>query len=169
MEAARRRQSILARLEGATSPVPAAALGEELGVSRQIVVGDVALLRASGHAVRATNRGYLLARPSALPRRSLAVQHDRDGVEPELRAILAAGARVLDVSVMHRLYGQLTVDLLIRDEADLEDFLDRLPESSTLSELTNGWHRHTLEADTVAQLDDAARRLDALGFLRPDE
>ena len=48
MDAARRRKTILKRLGAASAPIPAAALGAELGVSRQIVVGDVALLRAPG-------------------------------------------------------------------------------------------------------------------------
>ena len=48
MNAAQRRECILTRLSGAQNPVSASALAAELGVSRQIVVGDVALLRAGG-------------------------------------------------------------------------------------------------------------------------
>ena len=91
MDAADRRTAILERMEGATTPLPAARLGEELGVSRQIIVGDVALLRASGHSIHATNRGYLLARPTTRPRRSLLVQHTRGQIPAELSAILDAG------------------------------------------------------------------------------
>ena len=147
MDAADRRTAILERMEGATTPLPAARLGEELGVSRQIIVGDVALLRASGHSIRATNRGYLL----------------------ELSTVLDAGGAVIDVSIEHRLYGQITADLLIRNRPDLEAFLSRLVTSSSLAELTNGWHTHTIEADSEERLDEIARRLDALGFLRAQE
>ena len=169
MDAADRRTAILERMEGATTPLPAARLGEELGVSRQIIVGDVALLRASGHSIHATNRGYLLARPTTRPRRSLLVQHTRGQIPAELSAILDAGGAVIDVSIEHRLYGQITADLLIRNRPDLEAFLSRLITSASLAELTTGWHTHTIEADSEERLDEIARRLDALGFLRAQE
>ncbi|MDO4243631.1 MAG: PTS sugar transporter subunit IIC [Actinomyces sp.] len=161
MDAAERREAILTRLSAAAAPVAAWSLGERLGVSRQVIVGDVALLRAAGHAIRATNRGYILARPTDRPRRSIAVQHTRAEIPTELSVIVEAGGTVLDVSVEHRLYGQITVDLLIGDTADLTDFLSRLPESSTLAELTNGWHTHTIEADSEQLLDEIEARLGA--------
>ncbi|WP_194786148.1 transcription repressor NadR [Actinomyces haliotis] len=166
MNAAARRDEILEQLGAAEGPVSAAALGERLGVSRQIVVGDVALLRAAGHAVHATNRGYVLARPSPRPRRAVHVRHGREDIAAELNAVLEAGGSILDTSIEHRLYGQLTVDLLIHDHHDLDTFLARLEESTALSELTNGWHTHTVEADSEERLDDVERALDALGFLQ---
>ena len=169
MGAADRRNAILKKLEDTTAPLPAARLGEDLGVSRQIIVGDVALLRASGHSIHATNRGYLLARPTTRPRRSLTVQHTRGQIHTELSAILDAGGAVIDVSIEHRLYGQITADLLIRNRPDLEAFLSRLVTSSSLAELTNGWHTHTIEADSEERLDAISRRLDELGLLRSEE
>lgn len=166
MDAVERREEILTRLTSATAPVAAWSLGEQLGVSRQVIVGDVALLRAAGHAIRATNRGYLVARPSDRPRRSVAVQHTRAEIPAELSAIVESGGRVLDVSVEHRLYGQITVDLLIEDTEDLTHFLARLPDSSVLAELTKGWHTHTIEADSEQVLDEIEARLQALGLLR---
>ena len=47
MNAAQRRERILTRLNSAGAPLSASTLAAELGVSRQIVVGDVALLRAA--------------------------------------------------------------------------------------------------------------------------
>lgn len=169
MEAARRREAILTRLFQASTPVAAATLGEEMGVSRQIVVGDVALLRAAGHPVRATNRGYVLARPSRAPRRSVAVRHNSSETAAELRAVLAAGGTVLDTSIEHGLYGQITVDLLIRSPEDLEDFLtrlDRAPGATPLCTLTDGWHTHTIEAESEEVLDAVEQALDRLGFLQ---
>ena len=168
MDAADRRIAILDRLNNTTAPLPAAGLGEALGVSRQIIVGDVALLRASGHSIHATNRGYLLARPATRPRRPLLVQHTREQIPLELSTVLDAGGAVIDVSIEHRLYGQITADLLIRDRRDLKAFLARLAESSSLAELTNGWHTHTVEADSEEILDALGRRLDELGFLREE-
>ena len=57
MNAAQRRESILNRLSGAETPVSASALAAQLGVSRQIVVGEVARLRAGGAQIDATPRG----------------------------------------------------------------------------------------------------------------
>ena len=168
MDAGIRRQEILDRLAATRRPLAATRLGAQLGVSRQVIVGDVALLRAAGHPVRATNRGYLLSRPTARPRRSFPVQHTRDEIAAELEAILQEGGTVLDTSIEHRLYGQITVDLILRDRADLAQFLARLPESSSLAELTNGWHTHTVEADSEEVLDAVGRRLDELGFLREE-
>ena len=58
MNAAQRREKILQQLHGASAPISASALAAKLGVSRQIVVGDVALLRAGGAEIEATPRGY---------------------------------------------------------------------------------------------------------------
>ena len=146
MDAGIRRQEILDRLAATRRPLAATRLGAQLGVSRQVIVGDVALLRAEGHPIRATNRGYVLARPATRPHRSIFVQHTREDIAIELSAIIKVGGSVLDVSVEHRLYGQITVDLLIRSPEDLAHFLARLPRSTALSELTNGWHTHTIEA-----------------------
>ena len=55
-----RRQAVAQALEEAVGPVSAAALAERFSVSRQIIVGDVALLRAGGTDILATPRGYLL-------------------------------------------------------------------------------------------------------------
>ena len=158
MEAARRRERILDRLAAATSPVPAALLGSELGVSRQIVVSDVALLRASGQPVRATNRGYVLAPASARPRRTFHVQHGADLVEAELNAVVDAGGTLLDVSISHAVYGKVTVHQVVRDHDDVP----------LLPELTGGDHVHTVEADDEDTLDAVGAALDALGILAHD-
>ena len=53
-----RRAKIRERL--GKKPVAAGELARELGVSRQVIVQDVALLRAEGLEIVATNRGYVL-------------------------------------------------------------------------------------------------------------
>ena len=55
-----RRRAVAQILEEAEGPVSAAALARRFSVSRQIIVGDVALLRAGGADILATPRGYLL-------------------------------------------------------------------------------------------------------------
>lgn len=168
MEAARRRERILDRLTAATSPVPAALLGSELGVSRQIVVSDVALLRASGQAIRATNRGYVLGPPSTRPRRIFHVQHGTDLVGAELGAVVDAGGTLLDVSISHAVHGRVTVAQVVRDHEDITRLLSQMRDAPLLPELTGGDHFHTVEADDEDTLDAVGAALDALGILAHD-
>ena len=83
MDARERRRAIMGVLERAKDPVSGSALAREVGVSRQIVVQDIALLRADGHDIVATNRGYVLQEaPSspAVPTRLVKVRHGVDHV-----------------------------------------------------------------------------------------
>lgn len=168
MEAARRRERILDRLAAATGPVPAALLGSELGVSRQIVVSDVALLRAAGKAIQATNRGYVLAPPSTRARRTFHVQHGADLVEAELRAVVDAGGTLLDVSISHAVHGRITVSQVVRNHGDITRLLSQARDVPLLPELTGGDHVHTVEADDEDTLDAVGAALDALGILAHD-
>ena len=84
MDARERRRAIMAVLEGAKDPVSGSALAREVGVSRQVVVQDIALLRADGHDIVATNRGYVLQEaPSspAVPTRLVKVRHYLHDIE----------------------------------------------------------------------------------------
>ena len=155
LDGAGRRSAILQRLSTATGPVSAATLATELGVSRQIIVGDVA-----------TARGYVTA-PGAGMTRVLACVHPPEGMETELTAIVDQGCEVVDVIVEHPLYGQLTGTLGLRSRYDVQQFLLQCAESDArpLSLLTEGVHLHTIRAGDTAALDRAERALAELGFL----
>ena len=107
LSAQERRRQISARLCRAGNPVSAAALAQEFSVSRQIIVGDVALLRASGADITATPRGYLLGHAGTGLVRTAACSHTPEDMGRELYAIVDAGCEVLDVIVEHPVYGQL--------------------------------------------------------------
>ena len=142
MEAASRRQAILDRLRTADRPVSASALAAGLNVSRQIIVGDVALLRAAGQAITATARGYVIpdAGETGLPRQ-VACRHDGTGTRDELNAMVDCGCTVVDVIVDHPVYGQLSAPLHLRSRLDVEQFMARMEGAAPLSQL-----RQTLEA-----------------------
>ena len=150
MHAEERRETILKLLRQSAQPVSASTLAGQLSVSRQIIVGDIALLRASGLQILA---------------RRVAVRHDEAGMEAELNTMVDNGCTVVDVIVEHPLYGQLTGPLQLSSRYDVAQFIARSHTAQPLSVLTGGIHLHTL----LCPSEDAYRRvLDALrqaGFL----
>ncbi|WP_265456308.1 transcription repressor NadR [Enterococcus sp. HY326] len=150
----RRKEMIIAALKEAEKPISAQKFAKELGVSRQIIVGDVALLRASGQQIMATARGYLLAGDESGTTAKIAVQHGPDQTEEELNIIVANGGEILDVIVEHPLYGELQGNLQIKTFADVRRFIAdyQKAEATLLSELTEGIHLHTIRFQTEADL-----------------
>ena len=159
MEAASRRQAILDRLRTADRPVSASALAAGLNVSRQIIVGDIALLRAGGAEISATPRGYVLPRATDGITRTIACRHT-----------LAQTGQELDVIVEHPVYGQLTGQLQISSRYDVEQFLARIRDSDAapLSMLTGGLHLHTLCCPNEDAYTRACAALKAAGLLLDD-
>ena len=141
-----RREAVLERLRAAQAPVSAAALARQFSVSRQIIVGDVALLRAGGTDILATPRGYLLGGRGGGVERTVACVHAPEEMERELNAIVDAGGEVVDVIVEHPVYGQLTGLLGVRSRYDVQEFLTRVEAHGArpLSDLTGGIHLHTI-------------------------
>ena len=166
MDGQTRRETILCRLTQAPGPVSAATLAKELGVSRQIIVGDVALLRAGGKPISATPRGYVMGKTPGVTR-TLACIHTAQEMAEELNAIVDTGCEVVDVIVEHPLYGQLTGALRLRSRYDVSQFLAHVAQSDAkpLSDLTGGLHLHTIRGEDTAALDRAENALRALGCL----
>lgn len=170
MEAASRRQAILDRLRTADRPVNASALAAGLNVSRQIIVGDIALLRAGGAEISATPRGYVLPRATDGITRTIACRHALAQTGQELDILVDNGCTVLDVIVEHPVYGQLTGQLQISSRYDVEQFLARIrdSEAAPLSMLTGGLHLHTLCCPNEDAYTRACAALKAAGLLLGD-
>jgi len=170
MEAASRRQAILDRLRTADRPVSASALAAGLNVSRQIIVGDIALLRAGGAEISATPRGYVLPRATDGITRTIACRHTLAQTGQELNILVDNGCTVLDVIVEHPVYGQLTGQLQISSRYDVEQFLARIrdSEAAPLSMLTGGLHLHTLCCPNEDAYTRACAALKAAGLLLDD-
>ncbi len=171
MNGAERRRRIAALLDSKT-PVSGAELARRLGVSRQIIVQDVALMRAENKDILSTNKGYLLydrAGQQGACRRVFHVRHTTEQVLDELTTIAELGGQVLDVSVEHQLYGQIRVDLVIQSPQDAAEFAQRLAasEGEPLKVLTGGDHYHTVAAGSERLLDVIERELAAKGYLIP--
>ena len=168
MNAEERRKEILARLKDASGQISASALAKELGVSRQVIVGDVALLRAHGHNILALARGYVLER-STLVERVFKVKHTDEETEKELCLIVDAGGCVVDVFIYHRSYGEVNARMNIKSRVDVQAFLDDIAsgKSSLLKNVTSGYHYHTISAESEEILDLIEKRLGENGFLAP--
>ena len=167
ISAAERRAAIVQLLEEAAGPISATALAGKFSVSRQIVVGDIALLRAAGADITATPRGYLVNRGRDGVTRTVACIHTPEDMERELNAIVDAGGEAVDVVVEHPVYGQLTGMLRVRSRHDVAEFLRRVAEHGArpLSELTDGVHLHTIRCPDEAACRRVMEALEQEGFL----
>lgn len=165
-----RRDAILDRLRGVSLPVSGTALAVAAGVSRQVIVQDIALLRADGHDIVATNRGYVLregASTPSVPTRLIKVHHTIDELEDELETIVDLGGTVQSVMVNHRAYGKITANLDIRSRTGIARYLGdiRTGKSTPLMTVTSGYHFHRIAADSEEALDAIELALAAKGYL----
>ena len=167
MDAQQRRQAIARALEQADGPVSAASLARLFSVSSQIIVGDVALLRAGGMDISATPRGYVLPGQASGLIRTLACRHRGDQMEDELNVIVDQGCTVIDVVVDHPIYGQLTGPLQLSNRYEVAQLIERCREEAAapLSLLTEGIHLHTISCPNPNAYARVQNALADLGVL----
>lgn len=168
MDGEQRRNEIMKRLQKADTPVSAGRLAQMLGVSRQLVVGDVALLRAGGLPVTATPRGYVLetAAPTGILC-TVACRHNAAQIADELYTVVDCGCSVVNVIVEHAVYGQLTGNLQIASRYDADLFCAALAQHAAqpLCSLTGDIHLHTLLCPAPAQQTAVLKALRDKGYL----
>ena len=167
-----RRNQIRQMLLDASHPLSGAALAAALHVSRQVIVQDIALMRAEQTAILSTNKGYLLgadAVRASQPKRVFFVRHTTGQVMEEFMAVIDLGGRILDVAVEHELYGPIRADLSIENAQDAADFAERLANcrDNPLKVLTDDRHFHTVAAPSEKLLDLIEQELRTRGFLEP--
>ena len=166
MEGEKRRAEMLRYIRKSRTPVSGGKLAEIFGVSRQVVVQDIALLRAAKHEIIATNRGYLCGETRGVSR-IFCVCHQDGQIEEELNAAVDLGGTVEDVFVKHEVYGELRAELGIRSRRDVKDFLAELKNGTSrpLNNITSGYHFHTISADSEETLSLIEEEFRRLGFL----
>ena len=166
MSGEERREEILKLLKNSKKPISGRSLAQHFEVSRQVIVQDVALLRAKMHKITSTNTGYLLEEKDAYSR-VFKVSHSDEEAEEELTLIVDLGGCVEDVFVYHKAYGLLRAELNIQSRMDVEKFMSDIKsgKSSLLKNITSGYHYHTVNASTEAILDVIQEKLDEKGFL----
>ena len=166
MSGAQRRQKILELMRESQKPLAGGFLGKTTGVSRQVVVQDIALLRAEGHPIVSTARGYVLEKSSQCTR-LFKVCHTTEQTEEELTTIVDLGGCVNDVMVNHRAYGKISAPINIRSRRDVQVFMEqiRTGKSVPLLNVTSGYHFHHISAESEEILDEIEEALRQKHFL----
>ncbi|MDW2796017.1 transcription repressor NadR [Clostridium boliviensis] len=171
MDGSRRRKKIMELLTEEGKPISGGDLAQRLGVSRQVVVQDIALLRAENKTIMSTNKGYLLQQEKEEMKHScirvFQTSHKTEDTLDELNTIVDYGGRIRNVLIEHQLYGQIEVDLIINNRLDAAEFMQRMKYSKDqpLNVLTGGCHYHTVEADSEKNLDFIEEELKNKGYL----
>lgn len=165
-----RRTAIMVYLQRQAGPVSGTELARQFGVSRQAIVQDIALLRAENRNIISTNKGYVLFHPQEKHigcTTVISVNHTAEQVLDEMLAIVEYGGSMLDVFIDHDLYGQLRANLVINDEDDAKEFCQKMTgnTSSSLKELTEGSHYHTITAPSEKILGLIQKDLQEKGIL----
>ena len=157
MNGEERRNKIIDYIEHSPVPVSGTALANHFSVSRQAVVQDIALLRASGNDILSTNRGYVIAPKPKVFTRTFKVSH-----------IVDLGGKVLNVFVDHNVYGRFEAKLDITSRRDVARFIKDVESgnSSLLKNVTCNEHFHTIEAPSEEILDEIEQSLKQNGYIK---
>ena len=167
-----RQSDIMKILRSSGEPVSASALAQSFRVSRQSIVGDVALLRAAGEEIIATSRGYVLADAGTgeFPYiGTIVCTHTAEQLIEELYTIVDLGGTVIDVSIEHAIYGELSGKLDLSSRYDVDVFLRRVKEeegAAPISTLTGGIHLHRIGCRSRESFERIRNRLLQLGIAR---
>jgi transcriptional regulator of NAD metabolism len=161
-----RRCAMAQLLTSEKKAIPGAELAKIYGVSRQIIVHDIDVLKSEGYDIASTHFGYLL-KGSPLLKKEFKVFHTTDKTEEELDVIVSLGGIVSDVFIEHKAYGKLTAPLNVFAKKQVKEFVDGIKNKdyTELMQLTDGVHFHTVRAKTEAELDAIEKALTEKGFI----
>lgn len=167
MTSKKRREEIIKLLINNNSAIKGTRLAELFSVTRQIIVKDIAILRAEGKNIIATPDGYILNRDINKVKTIIAVNHNSKETMEELEIVVKYGGMIEDVIIEHPLYGELRGNLMIKNLNDLYKFEKEYNNNNAkpLSNLTNGIHLHTIAADSEEDIEEIKRELKERGFL----
>ena len=168
MNSEQRREKIISVLQAGDEPISASRFANMFSVTRQIIVADIALLRASGYPIRAEHKGYVLEKAdSQTMLRRVVVKHGNGEVQDELYAIVDHGGKVIDVIVQHSIYGKIVAELNLASRYDVDRFIKRINETDAkpLLLLTEGLHIHTIMVKDEDSFQSILERLTELRVL----
>ena len=169
MKAADRRKAIVNLLLSSNEAISGGKLSEEFGVSRQIIVQDITVLKGTGYDILSTHNGYIIQK-SPLKERVFKVYHTTEETEDELTTIVNLGGTVVDVFVWHKVYGKMTAPLNIFSPLHIKQFIEgvRSGKSTELMNITGGYHYHTVRAESESVLDEIGQALINKNYIVPE-
>lgn len=169
MKALERRKAIVNLLLSSAEAISGGKLSQEFGVSRQIIVQDITVLKGLGYDILSTHNGYIIQK-SPLKERVFKVYHTTEQTEDELNAIVDMGGTVVDVFVWHKVYGKMVAPLNIFSSLHVKQFMEgvRTGKSSELMNITGGYHYHTVRAESNEILDRIDLVLRERGYSVPE-
>ena len=166
MHGSERREQIIRQIQESKAPVSGTKLASLYSVSRQVIVQDIALIRAAGYEIISTNRGYILNQPKTVCR-IFKVQHTDEQLEEELNTIVDLGGCVDNVMIHHIVYGKMEAELALSSRRKVGAFMEDIwsGKSSPLKNITSNYHYHKVSADSEETLDLIEQELREKGFL----
>ena len=166
MHGSERREQIIRQIQESKAPVSGTKLASLYSVSRQVIVQDIALIRAAGYEIISTNRGYILNQPKTVCR-IFKVQHTDEQLEEEINSIFYLGVWVDNVIIHHCVYGKMEAELALSSRRKVGAFMEdiRSGKSSPLKNITSNYHYHKVSADSEETLDLIEQELREKGFL----
>ena len=167
MSSKKRREDIIKILIEGNRAIKGTEFASLFNVTRQIIVKDIAILRAEGNSIIATPDGYIYRRDNNKIKTIIAVNHNSSNTIKELEIVVKYGGIIEDVIIEHPLYGEIRGNLMIKNLNDLNKFEVEFKNKGVkpLSDLTNGIHLHTIAADSQEDIDSIKRELKENGFL----
>ncbi|MDP4086980.1 MAG: transcription repressor NadR [Bacillota bacterium] len=165
-----RRSFLLQLLKETNIPITGSELATKTNVSRQVIVGDITLLKARNEPIIATSQGYIYLNPTGtatIYEKTIACRHTPKDTEKELNLLVDHGVTVKDVRIEHPVYGDLTASIMVSNRQEVKQFMQKIlgTKASFLSELTSGIHLHTITSPIEASLIEAEKELKKAGFL----
>lgn len=166
MNGEERRQTLIRLIKDSEEPLSGSQLAEKLNVSRQIIVNDVALIRATNIDIISTNKGYMIKSPVYCTR-VFKVNHADTEFMDEMNTIIDAGGKIKDVIIDHPVYGKISAPLEIYSRNDIIKFKEKMQSDNAvpLCNITSGIHYHTVLGYSESILNDVEQALKGKGYL----
>src|SRR3954453_3208630 len=94
-------------IKNSETPITGGMIAKNANVSRQVIVGDITLLKARNEPIIATSQGYIYIKnslPATLFERTIACSHLPEQTEEELNILVDHGVTCKDVKIEHPVY-----------------------------------------------------------------
>lgn len=164
MDVNERRIEIIKILEETSKAISGKSLADKFGVSRQVIVKDIGILKAWGVEITSTNRGYKLKEARGCER-IVRVRHDKKAIGDELNILVDRNITIKDVFICHKVYGTIRKNLDISSRNGVRIFLENLKNDAPLLKLTSGIHYHTLVSKNLSDMEEGLKILKERKYL----